>query len=314
MESQIFHRLLIYHSDSKIYKGIISKGLPQLKIHSASHLEETLNFVEKAEIILAWQIPDELLKRANRLRWFSSMAAGNEDLVKNPCLPESVILTKATVYGEMMAEYVFAYLLHFGRNVAKHLEDQRNRIWDRKRPERLRDKVMGILGLGSIGTEIAKRGKQFGMTILGAKRTPKAVENVDEVFGPGDLGRMIPFVDYLVAALPLTPETYHLVGEREFGLMKEGTVFFSIGRGKTIDEKALVKVLKTGKIRAVLDVFETEPLPIESELWSLKNVVITPHISGINIPEEICEEFIRNYERWVRGEPLIGLVDRRKGY
>jgi len=272
------HRLLVYHSDSKVYEEILSKRLPRLEIHSAVQPEEALNSIEKAEIILAWQIPDELLKRANRLRWFSSMAAGNEDLVKNPCLSETVTFTKATVYGEMMAEYIFAYLLYFGRNVPKHLEDQRNRIWDRKRPERLRDKVMGILGLGSIGTEIAKRGKQFGMTILGAKRTPKAVENVDEVFGPGDLGRMIPFVDYLVAALPLTPETYHLVGEREFGLMKEGTVFFSFGRGNTIDEKALIKVLKTGKIRAVLDVFETEPLPMESELWNLKNVVITPHV------------------------------------
>ena len=150
MESQIFHRLLIYHSDSKIYKGIISKGLPQLKIHSASHLEETLNFVEKVEIILSWEIPDELLKRANRLRWFSSMAAGNEDLVKNPCLSETVTFTKATVYGEMMAEYIFAYLLYFSRNVGNHLEDQKKKVWDRIRPQRLRGKVLGVLGLGSI--------------------------------------------------------------------------------------------------------------------------------------------------------------------
>jgi len=308
------HRLLIYHSDSRVYEEILSKRLPQLKIDSAGQPEEALDFIEKAEIILSWQTPDELLKRANRLCWFSSTAAGNEDLVKNPSLPDTVTLTKATVYGEMMAEYVFAYLLYFGRNVAKHLADQRNRIWDRKRPERLRGKVMGILGLGSIGREIAKRGKQFGMNVLGAKRTPEAVENVDQVFGPGDLGRMIPFVDYLVVVLPLTPETYHLLGKRELGMMKEGALLFSIGRGKTIDEKALGEVLKTGRIRAVLDVFETEPLPRESELWNLKNVVITPHISGINIPEEICEEFIRNYERWLKGEPLIGLVDRNKGY
>jgi glyoxylate/hydroxypyruvate reductase A len=308
------HRLLVYHSDSKVYEEILSKRLPRLEIHSAVQPEEALNSIEEAEIILAWQIPDELLKRANRLRWFSSMAAGNEDLVKNPCLPETVTLTKATVYGEMMAEYIFAYLLYFSRNVGNHLKDQKKKVWDRVRPKRLRGKVLGVLGLGSVGKEISKRGKQFGMNVLGVKRIPGPVENVDQVFGPGDLGGMIPFVDYLVAALPLTPETYHLVGEREFGLMKEGTVFFSIGRGKTIDEKALVKVLKIGKIRAVLDVFETEPLPIESELWSLKNVVITPHISGINIPEEICEEFIRNYERWVRSDPLIGLVDRNKGY
>jgi phosphoglycerate dehydrogenase-like enzyme len=288
--------------------------LPGLKIHAAGQPEETLDFIEKAGIILAWRIPDEVLRRAKRLRWFSSIAAGNEDLVKNPYLSESTILTKATVYGEMMAEYVFTYLLYFSRNVAKYLEDQRNRIWDRKRPERLRGKVLGLLGLGSVGREIAKQGKQFGMRVFGVKRTPEPVEHVDQVFGPGDLKMMIPLVDYLVVALPLTSETYHLLGEREFGLMKEGALLFNIGRGKTIDEKALTKVLKANRIRAVLDVFETEPLSRESELWSLENVIITPHVSGINIPEEICEEFVRNFERWVRGEPLISLVDRQKGY
>jgi phosphoglycerate dehydrogenase-like enzyme len=137
---------------------------------------------------------------------------------------------------------------------------------------------------------------------------------VDQVFGPDDLRKMIPRVDYLIVALPLTPETFHLLGEKELGLMKEGAVLFNIGRGKTIDERALLNVLKGKTIRAVLDVFEDEPLPKESELWGLENVVITPHVSGINIPEGICEEFIRNYERWVKGEPLIGIVDRVKGY
>jgi glyoxylate/hydroxypyruvate reductase A len=125
-----------------------------------------------------------------------------------------VVLTKATIYGEMMAEYVFAYLLYFNRYVVKHLEDQRGRVWDRKRPERLKDKVMGILGLGSVGKEIAKRGKQFGMHVLGVKRTPVVVENVDQVFGPDELRGMIPLVDYLIVALPLTSETYHLMGEK----------------------------------------------------------------------------------------------------
>jgi phosphoglycerate dehydrogenase-like enzyme len=314
MESRTSYKLLIYHSDSKIYEEIISKRLPQLKIYSAARPKEALNFVKKAEIILAWQIPDELLKQAKLLQWFSSIGAGNEDLVKNPFLPENVILTKATVYGEMMPEYVFAYLLSFSRNVAKHLKDQRKRVWDRVRPGRLRGKVLGILGLGSVGKEIAKRGKQFGMSVLGVKRVPETVENVDRVFGSDDLEKMIPLVDYLINVLPLTPETYHILGEKELSLMKEGSILYSIGRGKTIDEKALEKVLQTKRIQAVLDVFEREPLPARSKLWGLKNVIITPHVSGINIPEEISEEFIRNYERWVRGEPLISLVDREKGY
>ena len=314
MTSQIIHRLLIYHSDSKIYERILSKRLPGLKIQSATRPKEALGFVDEAEIILAWQIPDEVLKRAKRLKWFSSIGAGNEDLVKNPYLPKNVILTKATVYGEMMAEYVFAYLLYFSRYVGKHLKDQKKRVWDQVRPKRLRGKVLGVLGLGSVGKEIAKRGKQFGMNVLGVKRNPELVENVDQVFGPEDLRKMIPLVDYLINVLPFTPETYHILGEKELTLLKEGAFLFNIGRGKTMDEKALKKVLQTKKIQAVLDVFEKEPLPSKSKLWGLKNVIITPHVSGINLPEEISEEFVINYKRWAKGEPLINLVDREKGY
>jgi phosphoglycerate dehydrogenase-like enzyme len=308
------HHLLIYHEDAKAYHEILAKRLPQLTIRSATLPEEAWDFMEEAEIILSWQIPDDLLRRARCLRWFSSMAAGNENLVKNPNLPGSVILTKATVYGEMMAEYVFAYLLYFGRNLPEHFEDQKKKIWGRERPERLRGRVMGILGLGSVGQEIAKRGKQFGMKILGVKRTPEPMRYIDQVFGPRDPKKMIPLVDYLVVALPFTPETYHLLGEEELNLIKDGTILFNIGRGKTIDEMALTKVLKDGKIRAVLDVFEDEPLSPESELWNMENVIVTPHVSGINIPEEICEEFARNYKRWIKGKTPVGLVDRNKGY
>ncbi len=314
MASQIFHKLLIYHSDSKRYEKIISERLPQLKIHSAAHPKEAIGFVEEAEIILAWQIPDEVLKRARQLKWFSSIGAGNEDLVKNPYLPGTVILTKATVYGEMMAEYVFAYLLYVNRYVAKHLKDQRKKVWDRVRPQRLRGKGLGILGLGSVGKEIAKRGKQFGMNVLGIKRIPGPMVDVDQVYGPDDLKRMIPLADYLINVLPLTPATYHILGEGELNVMKEGAFFFSIGRGKTVDEKALIKVLRTKKIHAILDVFEKEPLSPKSTLWGMKNVIITPHVSGINLPGEISDEFVRNYERWVKGDPFVNLVNRNKGY
>ncbi len=308
------HQVLIYHSDSEIYRGILSKKLPSLSIHSAERPQDALDLMAEAEILFSWQIPDNLLKKAKKLKWFFSAAAGNENLVRNPSLPESVILTKTTIYGEMMVEYVFAYLLYFIRDLSKYFKDQRRKVWRQARPGRLRGKTMGLLGLGSVGRMIAKRGKQFGMDIFGMKRTPEPVENVDQVFGPHDLSRMIPRVDYLVVALPLTSETFHFLGEKELGLMKEGTILFNIGRGKTIDEKALLDVLKAKRIKAVLDVFEDEPLPKESEFWDLENVIITPHVSGINLPGEICEEFVRNYKRWVKGEPLIGLVDRDKGY
>lgn len=310
----MIHRLLIYYPNCVAYETILSKRLPHLEIHSAVNPEAAMDFIGETEIILSWKIPDELLIKAKNLRWFSSMAAGNEGLIGNPYLPETILFTKATVYGEMMAEYVFAYLLYFNRQLVKHHKDQKKKVWDPIRPGRLRGKTMGILGLGSVGKEIAKRGKQFGMEVFGMKRTPEAIENVDQIFGPEDLKIMIPLVDILIVALPLTKKTYHILGEKELGLLKEGAILFNIGRGKTIDEEALTQVLKIRKIKAVLDVFETEPLPIESELWDLENVIITPHVSGINIPEEICNEFVKNYQRWSTGEPLIGLVDRTKGY
>jgi glyoxylate/hydroxypyruvate reductase len=309
------HRLFIYRSDAKIYEEILQRKLPRLQIHSAGRPDEAFPYIEEAEILLSSKvIPDDLLKKTKRLVWFASTSAGNESLVKNPFLPTSVTLTKTTIYGEMMAEFVFAYLLYFIRGGSKHLGDQKKKTWDPVRPERLRGKVLAILGLGSIGKEIAKRGKQFGMKVIGVKRTPEPLEDVDEIFGPRDLEKMLPGADYLVLVIPFTPETDHLLGEKELALLKEGAVLFNIGRGRTIDEKALIRVLKAKKIRAVLDVFETEPLPPENELWSLDNVIITPHVSGIDLPEEICEGFVANYERWVKGEPLIGLVDRQKGY
>jgi len=308
------HKLLIYHPESRLYGAILSKRLPELTIRFAIQPEEAIDFIEEAEIILTWKIPDELLKKAKNLKWFASLGAGTEHLVNNPLIPESVTFTKVTVYGEMMVEYVFAYLLYFCRDLPKYFRDQEKRVWEPARPERLCGKTMGILGLGSIGKEIAKRGKQFGMTVFGMKRIPEAVENVDQVFSSKDLGKMIPLVDILINTLPLTPDTYRLLGEKELKLMKKGATLFNIGRGKTIEERALTRVLKSGKIKAILDVFKEEPLHPENELWNLENVIITPHVSGINIPEEICEEFVRNYEQWVRGESLHGLVDRMKGY
>jgi len=230
-------RLLIYHRNAKIYEEIIRKGLPEVNLCAAARPEEAVPFVEEAEIIFSsTRIPDEVLLKARRLRWFASTLAGNEALVQNPLLPESVILTKTTVYGEMMAEYVFTYLLSIIRNVSIHREDQRNRAWNPSKPGRLRGKAMGILGLGSVGKVIAERGKQFGMKVLGVKRAPWPVENVDEIFGPEELERVIPRVDYLVSVLPLTPATRHFLKEPELRMLKDDAILFNLGRGQAIDE------------------------------------------------------------------------------
>ena len=215
------HRLFIYRSDSKIYEEILQRKLPQLHIHSAGRPEEAFPYIEEAEILLSSKvIPDDLLKKARRLVWFASTSAGNESLVKNPFLPASVTLTKTTIYGEMMAEFVFAYLLYFIRGGSKHLGDQKKKIWDPVRPERLRGKVLAILGLGSVGKEIAKRGKQFGMRVIGVRRTPEPVEEVDQIFGPQDLDKMIPKADYLVSCRSLHTGDRSSPGRKRTGLVE----------------------------------------------------------------------------------------------
>ncbi|MDZ4165539.1 MAG: D-2-hydroxyacid dehydrogenase [Smithellaceae bacterium] len=306
--------LLIFGEDARIYEGILKARLPELEVVTAVDLDEALPHIDQVEIILAWRLPDELLRRAGNLRWFASQAAGNEHLVNNSNLPPEVTLTKTTIYGEMMREYLFSYLLYFAREIPRYQRAQREKTWSPARPERLSGKVMGVLGLGAVGREIARGAKYFGMTVLGVNRSFTPVECVDEVFSVADLHRMIPRLDYLVNVLPLTDKTRGILGEKEFLLLRDGAFFVNMGRGKTIDEDGLSRVLARGKIRAVLDVFASEPLAADSPLWEMENVMITPHVSGINIPEEICENFMENYGRWRRGEGLYGLVDRALGY
>jgi phosphoglycerate dehydrogenase-like enzyme len=313
-------QLLVFHPYAATLERILSQRIPDLTIHAGTELNMVREHIHGTTILLAptRRITNDLLQNAPRLRWIASTSAGNDRLARNPNLPASVLLTKGLSHGAVMAEYVLAYLLFFSKKIGPLLAKQRQRIWDRSlpevRPATLRGQTIGVLGLGSIGREVVRRAKESGLHVLGMKRNPETVPYVDEIFGPGELDRLIPKVDCLVVALPLTTETYHLLGKRQLTLFKDGALLINIGRGEEIDEVALVEILKTGRIRAVLDVCETEPLPPDSELWGLDNVVLTPHVSGITSPVDICEEFITNFRRWKRGEPLLGVVDRTKGY
>jgi phosphoglycerate dehydrogenase-like enzyme len=314
--------LLILHPYAKSLAAILSQQLHGLRILAAERIEDALPMIGEGavEVLISPTrlVTDELLGRAVNLRWVASTSAGNDRLAKNPRLSESILLTKGTSHGTTMAEYVLAYMLYFSRQIENNLVKQREKIWNRSLPEvrplSLQGKTLGVLGLGSTGRTVAKYGKALGMTVLGLKRTPEPVDSVDRIFSPDMLEQMIPIVDTLVVVLPLTQETFHFLGEKELHLMKDGALLINIGRGKEIDEEGLIRVLKTKKIHAVLDVCETEPLPKESELWAMKNVIITPHVSGIVTPEELCAEFVANYQRWITGKPLEGVVDRQKGY
>ncbi|BDG60926.1 D-2-hydroxyacid dehydrogenase [Caldinitratiruptor microaerophilus] len=308
--------LLVYHRTEadEIVRLLREGGYPG-PILRATAPEEATALSPEAEILLAGRFPAEAMERARRLRWIQSLWAGVEQWMSLP-IPDGVVLTRMVgPFGPLIAQYVFAHLLAHAYHIDLFRQQQARREWKQHRPERLMGRVLGVAGLGAIGTEIARLGQALGMRIRGLNRSGAPHPLAERVFPVRDVREFVREVDYLVLVLPNTPETYHLFDRSVLENLKPGAVLVNVGRGATVDEAALADVIRSGRIRlAVLDVFETEPLPPESPLWDLPGVVITPHCSGPTVPADAVPVFLENYRRWVSGEPLLGVVDRQRGY
>ena len=176
---------------------------------------------------------------------------------------------------------------------------------------------MLIVGLGHTGQAVATRAKVFGMTVLGTRARPKAMENVDEVHAAGDLRDLLPRADFIAVSTPLIPATHGLISADEIALMKPGVILADVSRGGVVDQNALYDALRSEHVgAAVLDVFQTEPLPQNSPLWGLGNVIISPHCSSVYAEweEASFRLFLNNLDRWMRGEELVNIVDPVRGY
>jgi phosphoglycerate dehydrogenase-like enzyme len=183
----------------------------------------------------------------------------------------------------------------------------------------LAGKIVGILGMGAIGMEIAKWCAAVGLRVIGLRRHPNLpkAEHVAEVFSPGQIEEFLGRADFVVLALPLTAETRGLLNAARLRAIKPGAYFINIGRGDLVDEQALLELLQSRKIAgAVLDVFQTEPLPENHPFWQMENVFVTPHISGnfVEYVDRVGEQFAENLARYVRGEPLLNVFDKERGY
>lgn len=239
---------------------------------------------KKSEII--YGLPEvDLVKKAENLKWLQLPTAGVNGYAEAEIYQNSdIILTNASgVYGRPIAEHVFGMILAHNRNLIEHAADKKGKIWQNSR--QVKDffgSTVGILGLGDIGSTIAERAKNWGARVLALKRTKSSLPAyVDQIYLREDLDLLLKESDYLILTLPGTPETEGIIAERELKLMKSSAFLVNIGRGSLIKEEALVKALKNNWISgAGLDVTETEPLPKESELWELDNLLLTPHISG----------------------------------
>ncbi len=311
------HKLLIIDNQANIYFEKLNGHQPlKLEIFVATSPEEAEKHLPEIDLILGR--PDmvaTILPKAKKLAWVQSTFAGVDALCQ-PHLRQDYRLTGVKgIFGPLMSEYVMAYVLAFERKLFEIKHHQSNQVWKESSYRALTGLTIGIAGLGSIGSHVAKTASQFGMNVIGLKQGSGKVEHVNEVFTIDSIDSFLSVLDYLVLVLPDTQETRKLMNRERFTKMKPDSVVMNVGRGTTIDQDDLIWALQSKTIKgAVLDVFEEEPLPQSNPLWKFPNVHITPHIAATSFPHQIVEIFIENLHNFETNQPLKYLIDFQKGY
>ncbi len=303
--------------DPDPYARLIERlGFADLDLMACRTPGEAERFIEDCNIILGE--PDRIvpvLGTTRRLEWVQSTYAGVDPLVTLSTRTDYILTNIKGVFGPLMSEYVFAYILALERHTFQTRDNQQDRRWQDMPYRPLRGMLLGICGLGSIGRHIARTADCFGMKVWGYKRSEEAVPGVDRVFTRTRFKEFLAGPDYIVITLPQTSESLHLFEDEAFRAMKPSAVLMNVGRGSIVSERSLARALAQKQIRgAVFDVFEEEPLPRDSRLWGLPNILITPHNSAVSFPEDIVPIFAENYHRFVAKKPLKYVVDFDRGY
>jgi len=300
--------LLILSSNVDNYAQLIEAAkLPDLEFSTEP---------EDCDIVLGEpKLIRDLLPRLLKLKWVQAIYAGVERLM-DPALRRDYTLTNARgVFGELMSEYVFGYLLLHEKKIFERQRAQKSKQWNRAESGVLRGKTIGLLGVGSIGSHLAGTAKHFGMSVHGFTRESESCADVDIYFHNPDIFKFGEGLDYLVSVLPRTKDTNKIVNASLFDALPSHAVFINVGRGNAVDESALVTALNEGKIAAAaLDVTEKEPLPEDHPFWTTPNLLLSFHTSAISYPENITKLFVENYHLYTEGKPLKYQVDFEQGY
>jgi len=311
-------KILIYHNKGTSFKERLLAKYPKLIIKVFNKKDEVDNFLEEAEVIICWKLPGGFLKKAKNLFWIQVVSTGCDQILNLPDFSEKIMLSTAGgIHTTPIAEYVLCYILSICQGSFGLRKLQEQKTWGRMERCELKGKVLGIIGMGNIGREIARKAKAFDMKVTGIKRTEEKVKYTDEIFSMNNLDVLLEKSDFVVIAAPFTPLTRNMIGEKEFQKMKNSAFIINIARGEIVNEKALIYALKNREIAgAVLDVFSNEPLPEDSELWDMENLIITPHISWLteNTSERVINAVTTNIERYLEGEKIKNLVNFKKGY
>jgi phosphoglycerate dehydrogenase-like enzyme len=276
----------------------------------------------KAEVYAGMRMPARLLARAPKLKWVQVAQAGvdrvllDEEFRRSPVLLSNV----GGIHSFAPAELAIQSCLSWVKGTIECARQKEARVWQPFSPGVLRGKTMGIVGYGNIGPKVARVAKAFEMWVIATRKSATKqgkARYADLILPSSELNRLLSESDFVVLATPLTPETYHMMSTAQFAAMKKEAFLVNVSRGPVVDEAAIAVALRDKTIAgAALDVFEQEPLPKESPLWGLPNLMYSPHIAGYisAYPSMVQDLFVRNLERYVKGERLETLINKKRGY
>jgi phosphoglycerate dehydrogenase-like enzyme len=304
---------------SMLFKEIGGVNEPPQNV-AANALKGLDDLLAKADVIFGVIPIKNLIARAPRLRWIQVAMAGVDYYLSKEIVESPVLLTNTHIHAIPIGEFVLGLMLMFAKKGPLCFQLKQDKLWKRFTPALLRSKTVGIIGLGSIGNEVARLAKAFGMRVIAIRRSAKRgtpARHVDKLLPRKQLRELLMESDFVVLTLPYTPETDRMIGEDEFRTMKSTAYLINVSRGRIVDEEALFRALEEHWIAgASLDAFVTEPLPENNRLWELPNVIITPHIAG-NMEDYqslAVEQFCENLKRYFSNRNLLNLVDKKRGY
>jgi phosphoglycerate dehydrogenase-like enzyme len=322
----LYHRFELWRAPEWL-AGRLQKDFPQLEVVNRPSYEGIDEHIRDAEIIIGWSLRPQQLASARNLRWIHSPAAAVHQLLFPELVNSGVMLTNGRdVNGPVVAEHVMALILALAKNLPQAMRFQARRFWAQEemwnrlpRPREIAGATLGLVGVGSIGSKVAKHAAAMGMRVIAVRdnlEKPRP-EGVETVLPSSKLDLLVSQSDYIALTVPVTPETRNLLDTARFARMKPDACLINVGRGPLIEEAALLTALRERKIGgAALDVFEHEPLPADSPLWELENLLITPHTAGLTekLWERQYELISENLRRYLEPRPLLAVVDKQKGY
>ena len=299
---------------------------PQVEVVHSAHKRNDEEALRDADIMIGWSLSLDQFHAANNLRWIYSITAAVDQFLFPQLVASNIAISNAgRVHGPVVAEHAMAMVFALARRIPSAVVHQKDRDWameemwnEHPRPRELRGATMTVIGLGSIGSEVAAMAAALKMHVIGIREHPdRGPAGAHEVLGYGSLEETILRSDFIVLAAPLTPQTKHLINGRRLQMFKRDAYLVNVSRGTLIDETALIEALKNHRLGgAALDVFEEEPLPRRSPLWKMPQVLITPHTAFLSslVWERHYSAFTNNLRRYLVGEPLQETIEKKQGY